>query len=187
MHSFIHFDPARISVLRACGRTATLCCVWMCVRVCECVRVLCMFVCVRVCSYCLRGCTSTCIQLPLAIFSDWAWPDSLLPCFLLCIPNYGGEFLGRTTRIARFGLISSLNRDISRLQPSVLPPTPSRVPRATLLRSDPSTSERMRFIPIFIFHVQVFQLQRETIKKYVLVTFLVSINNNCIKYLNTHI
>lgn len=146
-----------------------------------------MFVCVRVCSYCLRGCTSTCIQLPLAIFSDWAWPDSLLPCFLLCIPNYGGEFLGRTTRIARFGLISSLNRDISRLQPSVLPPTPSRVPRATLLRSDPSTSERMRFIPIFIFHVQVFQLQRETIKKYVLVTFLVSINNNCIKYLNTHI
>lgn len=22
------------------------------------------------------------------------WPGFLLPCFLLCIPNYGGEFLG---------------------------------------------------------------------------------------------
>lgn len=114
MHSFIHFDPARISVLRACGYTATLRCVphivYTCVRTC-------------VCSCCLRECTSTCIQLLLAIFSDWAWPDSLLPCFLLCIPNYGGEFLGRTTRIARFGLISSLNRDISRLQPSI--PSPS--------------------------------------------------------------
>lgn len=97
-----------VDTRRHCTVCSTLC-------VCWCVLV-------NICSYCLRECTSTCIQLPLAIFSDWAWPGSLLPCFLLCIPNYGGEFLGRTTRIARFGLISSLNRDISRLQPSVPPP-----------------------------------------------------------------
>lgn len=83
-----------------------------------------------------RECTSTCIQLPLAIFSDWAWPGSLLPCFLLCIPNYGGEFLGRTTRIARFGLISGLNRDISRLQPSVASSSPPEGARALHSISD---------------------------------------------------
>jgi len=124
-------------------------CVWYtCVRAC-----VCFCTCESICVCVMRECTSMRIQLPLAIFSDWAWTGSLLPCFLLCIPNYGGEFLGRTTRIARFGLISSLNRDISRLQPSVLPP-PCLLEGAALhspFRSDPSTSERMKFIPIFLF------------------------------------
>ena len=153
MHSFIHCDLAGISVLHACERTVILHCVSdtrACVRVRVCV---CFCTCESICVCVMRECTSMRIQLPLAIFSDWAWTGSLLPCFLLCIPNYGGEFLGRTTRIARFGLISSLNRDISRLQPSVLPP-PCLLEGAALhspFRSDPSTSERMKFIPIFLF------------------------------------
>lgn len=82
--------------------------------------------------------------------SDWAWPGFLLPCFLLCIPNYGGEFLGRATRIARrFGLISSLNRDISRLQPSVplfLLPLPRRVHSQSVLTCRQSGGERFIFL-----------------------------------------
>lgn len=88
--------------------------------------------------------------VPPAIFSDWAWPGFLLPCFLLCIPNYGGEFLGRTTRIARFGLISSLNLDISRLQPFALASHPHFLERASLRRSaDLSIGPRDLFFYLF--------------------------------------
>lgn len=90
-----------------------------------------------------------------AIFSDWAWPGFLLPCFLLCIPNYGGEFLGRATRIARFGLISSLNLDISRLQPFA--PTPP--PRSCALRPAPTRRwNREIYFSTFILRTQAVYL-----------------------------
>lgn len=82
-------------------------------------------------------------------------PGFLLPCFLLCISNYEGEFLG-TTRIAWFCLISSLNRDILQVQPS--PPfTPRRV------HSIPLRSDRSTLFSFFIYFSRAI-FWRETIK-----------------------
>lgn len=95
------------------------------------------------------------IQLPPAIFPDWAWPGFLLPCFLLCIPNYGGEFLGMddSNCLVRLNFelksgylaIATIYRSSSSSQ-SALHSAP--------LRSDRSTRGNEKSIPLFIFHAQ---------------------------------
>lgn len=118
--------------------------------------------CVSVCSSCAP--VSVCTQLPPAIFSDWAWPGFLLPCFLLCIPNYGGEFLGRTTRIARFGLISSLNWDISRLQP--FDQHRLLLPRASRWPDTPTLLGKMRDSLLPSFFTLLFDYRERRSRKY---------------------
>lgn len=149
MRAFIHsFDPPEgglgewVSVPTCLTDTRGV------VRLCTCADVR-LYQCVFPASRAREAPGSMCTQLPPAIFSDWAWPGFLLPCFLLCIPNYGGEFLGRATRIARFGLISSLNRDISRLQPSDQRRAATTARLALTRHVD---RERDSFIPFFMFH-----------------------------------
>lgn len=69
---------------------------------------------------CTSVCITTCIQLSPTIFLDWALarlPLALLPSSFAYLTTKENSSV-RMTRIAWFGLISSLNRDILQVQPS---------------------------------------------------------------------
>ena len=92
-------------------------------------------------------------ELLPAIFSDWGRPSFLLPCLLLCIPNYGGEFRSRDNRgIARF----RLNFQLKPGYRATMPPPPPH-PRALFKPFPAVCSRKPTFTLRFIFRSVVSQ------------------------------